>query len=247
MPKTKKFAFPPLEEVAFEINFLPKLKVFDNLSDFQEEISNNYPNISEEQLFPLQQPGQPPEYVDRLKKRLIFENLKKTRMVRISLISFNFVERSYDSFAQLSKEIKALWKIFSEKIGKVSINRIGLRYINKLRIPIEKDDSDIINFIKPYYDSGRFNGYNIRTITIEARTFKKDINISIRSGIIGNEIKNGNKSIIYLLDYDCNQMGANLSGNPTNRINKYHSLIEKKFLSDIEDKYKYYMENGRWK
>jgi len=246
MPKSKKFAYPPLQEVAFEVSFLPKLKVFDNLSDFQETIANDYPHIGEEQVVSLPMPLQVRDLADRVKQRLVFENSSKTKMIRISVSSFNFVEKSYDSFTSFSKELKSLWRRFQNKMGDFSINRIGLRYINRLLLPCTNGAVDVTQYTNPYYDVARFEGTDIKTIQIEARLVEKDKYLNVRSGILGEESRDGQRFAIYLLDYDCYEQAQKISASPTSRLNSYHSLIERRFLVDIKKPYKNYMKEGIW-
>jgi uncharacterized protein (TIGR04255 family) len=247
MKKSSKFKYPPLVEVAFEISFIAKLKVLDKISDFQDKIAKYYPNISSEELLGFKIPGPSSELMDKFRTRFIFENLDKSKMVRIALNSFNFIEKSYDSFSKLHNDIKESWDAFFSTIGDISIDRIGLRYINKLKIPVKYNIKEISDFIVPYYDKGRFNEYDINALIIDARLAGENSNLNIKSGIIGKDSDENKTYTIYLLDYDCSKLGKKLNGDPINELKNFHTAIENRFLHDIKEPYKIYMKTGKFK
>lgn len=245
MPKArKKFNYPPLKEVAYEVIFQPKLKIIEKLADFQDAIAGEYPHIGEEQLVPFPMPAQP--LSNNIRQRYVFENLERTRIIRVAIDRFNIVEKNYDSFISFSKELRKLWGVFIKEMGDIKAKRIGLRYINELKIPYSKGNANICKYVKPYYNEKMFKGQNIIGMNIEARVQEHDESMTIRSGILRDETIDSNRYLIYSLDYDCYQQGEKLPGNPTKQLKKYHDLIENRFLSDIEPSYKTYIETGDW-
>jgi len=202
MPEArKKLTHPPLKEVAFEVIFQPKLKIMENLANFQEAISDEYPHIGEEQLIPF--PMSPQGLSSKIKQIYVFENSDHTRLIRITIDRFNIVEKKYDSFISFSKELKRLWGVFSREMGDIKAKRIGLRYINELTIPYSNGKLNISKYVKPYYNEKMFKGHDIIGMNIEARVQEQDKSLTIRSGILRHEIRDSNKHLIYSLDYDC--------------------------------------------
>ncbi|RKX32290.1 MAG: hypothetical protein DRP46_01495 [Candidatus Zixiibacteriota bacterium] len=246
MIKAKKFKYPPLTEVAFEIKFDPKLRIFDKLSDFQELIASKLPQIGEEHLFPFSSNMPLEDSTRNLKKRVVFEDSANKKLLRLSVDGFNFIEKSYESFAKYQKEIATLWKDFSDIMGNLSLNRIGLRYINHLKIPYTDELKDMEKYIKPYYSMERLNKEKVKSISIESRILRDDYILTIRSGIISEDTTDKGKHKVYLLDYDCYLDNPKLIKNVSVLINKYHDVIEKQFLSDLEIKYLKYMERGEF-
>ena len=66
---------------------------------------------------------------------------------------------------------------------------------------------------------------------------RDDYILTIRSGIISEDTTDKGKHKVYLLDYDCYLDNPKLIKNVSVLINKYHDVIEKQFLSDLEIKY----------
>ncbi len=246
MPKTKKFAYPPLEEVAFEITFLPKLKVIDRISDFQDKIARSYPHVSVEQLMARIGPMGMQELKDRAALRYSFENSDRTSLLRVSVQSFNYVDKSYDSFNVFSKNVTDLWAKFEKEMGRPTAIRVGLRYINKLRIPLSGRVAKVSEFTKPYYDSTMLPPSEIRTVNVEARVKRKGKLLTIRSGIQGEDSTDDGRFLVYLLDYDCYQESDNIKLELNKLLNSLHSVIEAQFLADVEKPYKKFMDRGSW-
>lgn len=246
MPKTKRFAYPPLEEVAFEITFLPKLKVIDKVSDFQDKIARSYPHISVEQLLPAIGPMEMQELKDRAALRYNFENAEKTSLLRVSVRNFNYVDKKYDSFAVFSKNVTDLWNKFKREMGPPAATRAGLRYINRLRIPLGDSAAKVSEFTKTYYDSTMLPPSEIRTVKVEARIKRKGKLLTIRSGILGEDSTDEGRFLVYLLDYDCYQECDNGNLELNKLLKSLHSVIEAQFLADVEKPYKEFMDRGTW-
>jgi len=244
MTDGKTYSHPPLIEVAFEISFLPKIKVFSQISEFQDKIADAFPIIGEG--LPVTPFGKNEEIDKSLGRMLLFENELRTKLLRIKINSFNFVEKKYISFNHFQTECLDLWDKFCTNIGTFAVRRIGLRYINTLTFPLTDNIEGIKLFTKPYFDIKAFTEDKIGSISIEARVKRKDKNLTIRSGIIGVNKETG--LMDYLLDYDCYQIGDKIfDGDLKKYIDNYHSTIEEQFLSDIEEIYLIYMETGEWK
>lgn len=246
MPKTKKFVYPPLEEVAFEVSFLPKLKVIDNLSDFQEKIVRAYPHVSVEQLVAGIGPMALQELKDRAALRYSFENAERSSLLRVSVSNFNYVDKKYDSFTVFSKNVTDLWAKFKGKMGSPAVTRVGLRYINKLRIPLSDNVANVSEFTKPYYDSTMLPPSEISTVKVEARVKRKGKLLTIRSGILGEDSTDDGRFLVYLLDYDCYQESDNIRLELKKLLSSLHSVIEAQFLADVEKPYKEFMDRGTW-
>lgn len=246
MPKLKKYAFPPLEEVAFEITFLPKLKVIDKISDFQDTIARSYPHISIEELFTTIGPMEVQQLKDRAALRYTFENAEKTSVLRVSVRNFNYVDKKYDSFAVFAKDVLDLWDKFTTEMGPPVATRAGLRYINKLKIPAGESPVRVSDFTKPYYDSEMLSPSEISSVKVEARIERKGKLLTIRSGILGEESTDKGRFLVYLLDYDCYQECGSEVLDLNELLEPLHSVIEAQFLADVEKPYKEYMEKGDW-
>jgi uncharacterized protein (TIGR04255 family) len=242
MPKTNRqvFKYAPLSEVAFEISFLPKLKIVDEIANFQDAISKEYPGIEmHEQLRPS---GDTLE--SKYRQVFQFQAPDKKRFVRVAATSFNLVDTSYVSFQNYSAEVMRLWSIFKKCSGTVRETRIGLRYVNKLKIPVSKSSLEIVKYVHPYFDQEKFQGWDLGIIRQEARSRRSNVGLTVRSGIAGYA-EDGTVAL-YILDYDCYCEKDTITGGVRSHLNRFHTTIEKQFLDDVKEPYLAYMRTGNW-
>jgi uncharacterized protein (TIGR04255 family) len=237
------YQFSPLQEVAFEVSFHPKLKIFDNLANFQEKISVDYPKIAEERPVLTLALGQPDEFFTKRNEKVVFEDALNTKLVRISIGSFNFVDKQYANFEVFSNEILSLWDKFISEVGKPNITRIGLRFINRLSIPADKA---IENHVVPYYNRERFSEYQRESVVVEVKLIKGQIHLNIRSGRLPDIEEDGIKLSQYYLDYDCFEQHDGLNTNLKPMLDCYHQSIKEQFFCDVKQSFLEYMKVGHW-
>lgn len=247
MSKDLKFQYVPLEEVAFEVQFAPKLKVIDKLSDFQDSIGVDYPSLNQEHMVSLPLVANPVDLSDKLAARWVFENEDKMRLVRLTARSFNFVDKRYVSFADYSREVEHLWNQFELNAGAVkNVQRIGLRYINRLQFPFKDGFGDIAEYTLPYFSIDRFKDLEPATVRMEARVTKDDTRMTIRAGFLGVDKIEAEDFIVYMLDYDAYLDAAQIAEEPMSYLSRLHDLIEEQFLTDTDGPYRAFMEKGVW-
>ncbi len=246
--ETEVFTHPPIDNVVLEIKFLPKLKIVDRLSDFQESIFRMYPVFSEEVLVPFQRPSIDIEG-KRYMVRYFFQNEHESKGIRIAPDVFNFGTSNYLSFRNLKEETTDLWNTFEKTAGELVIKRIGLRYINKLKFPLKNGLSDIDIYTRPYFSTDRIGIDELRRCSLELRLKIEDKELTVRSGLENVVSENERPFAIYLLDYDCFIMEPNcqkLSDSLPDIVTGFHSLIENWFLADLKEPYFEYMRTGKW-
>jgi len=237
----------PLEEVAFEVQFAPKLKVIDGLSDFQDSIGIDYPSITQEHMISLPLATNPADLSDPLAARWVFENEEDKRLVRVTARSFNFVDKKYVSFTNFSSEIARLWNQFNTSAGTIrNVQRIGLRYINRLQLPFKGGLSDIEKYTLPYFSIERFKDLETATVRMEARVTKDDTRMTIRAGFLGVDKIESEDFIVYMLDYDAYLDAAQIANEPMEYLPRLHDLVEAQFLTDVTGPYRQFMEKGVW-
>ena len=245
MKPARKLKNPPLVEVAFEINFRPKMKIFELVPDFQESISEEYPNIailSPTKASPSENDG--PAF-QKLERKIQFKNDDDTRIIRVAYNSFNYVDKQYDTFQGFSTRLRKLWKLFTTSIGDLSFTRMGLRYINHIVIPMIGEKTRISSYIEPYYATGRFSSPEIEKANVQILLKKQAAQLHIRSGPFGVLENPKKKYEIYLLDYDCFQNEGDIAREPLSKLTTLHDQIEAQFLKDVKKRYMKYMEGGK--
>jgi len=244
MAKSKKFRFPPLVEVAFEVRFKPKLKIAKGIPDYQDAISKKFPSYHKLNEASDQQAGGIDDGTGCI---WVFESQTKKRKVRISEERFNVVVQDYASFAEFSVEIRSLWAKLKKIAGDLSYTRVGLRYINHLFLPMDGEKHQCEVYTNLHYDQERFEQDTIERIFLEGRLRMKATNLTVRSGIMGIRETETDRETAYLLDYDCYQDETSLTGEPESKLVPYHKIIETRFLSDLKEPYLEYMRRGEWK
>lgn len=234
MDQSEKFKYPNLSEVAFQVSFHPKLKVNDCISSFQEDIVGTYPNLVREA-----------NAMDAPNMMYVFNTRTASRFVRIAINNFNLVEKEYKSFESFSGEALKLWNIFIGRIGEVAIERIGLRYVNRLSLPFAKG-AKTSDFINNYYSEEKLEIDELQLLKQESLVFRKDRFLTIRAGIAGKIMKDNTEHIVYILDYDCFRNEDQVSNDISKHLSDLHQTIEIQFLSDVGDRVLSYMRSGKW-
>jgi len=83
MKKGEKFDYPPLREVAFEINFDAKLMIERDIANFQNQIIEDFPEFSDEFAISTAFPEGLPENIRKQMSgnRYVFENKQRSNAV----------------------------------------------------------------------------------------------------------------------------------------------------------------------
>jgi len=245
--KGEKFEHPPLREVAFEINFDAKLIIEENIAKFQDQIIEDFPEYSDELAISTVLPEGLPENLKAQigGKRHVFENKKRTKMIRVSNSKFNYIVKDYQDFENYLKEVQRYCKNFCDLNAIKKFNRIGLRYINNIAIPSKNGTYNITDYVKPVIQMDRFDQKELITFISEIRLRKVTRKLSLRTGLVAEGKWDANERVgIYALDLDCYSDSESEPSNLEKNIRDFHGLIEDEFLSSLTDKYVNIMRTG---
>jgi uncharacterized protein (TIGR04255 family) len=238
--------FPPLREVAFEINFAPHLRVEDRIADFQDEIKGDFPNYSAEITLrlpaalystarrPETEPIQPI-------KTHAFLSLDRQRSVKVSTVNLNLVVQNYLHFDDYLTSATKCLEVALQKFQIREIFRIGLRYINFISIE-PQPPRNFRKYVRPVLSAGiEQRGH---TFMAEITVPHGDKKLTIRSGLLSPHDDVLTRD--YVLDFDCFADRQQTIG-PINRIlPEFHDIIEKEFHEAVTKEYLEYMRTGRW-
>lgn len=140
----RKYKNPPIQEAVCELHFEPPLKGFDReeYSPFKELWRKEYPGqrIVKEQQFHF---NVLPDAIEQKKtdlgSRLICSSSDGCRLVQLSgkFLAVNQLPPYPGWEESFRDDILKRCKEFCQASGVVSFTRIGLRYINKIQIPIQ--------------------------------------------------------------------------------------------------------------
>ncbi|NTU66356.1 MAG: TIGR04255 family protein [Candidatus Moranbacteria bacterium] len=171
----------------------------------------------------------------------VFENSEKTKRFRVGE-RYVFIEYDkYSNSEELYKDIKVVIDRFILTFGVKTINRLGLRYINEIKLK-EPNALDWKNYINKDLLGGlNFSKNEILSRSLSQLVFKKDKgDMSFTYGVFNKEFPSEINIKEFILDFDCHSIlpFELLEENILNRIELYHSHIEDLFEKCITQKFR---------
>lgn len=128
----------PIKEIIFSISFTNQL----NIEEFKELGSTE---IFKD--FPAAISGYDDNNSNQNKAGIIYKttgDVKKILNIRLGKLSFHILDK-YVDFESILKDFISYWSILQEKIGKLDISLISVRYINLLPISEDESSNDYLN------------------------------------------------------------------------------------------------------
>jgi uncharacterized protein (TIGR04255 family) len=251
MATSKPLRHPPLSEVAFELNFPRQFAVESRIAEYQERLAQTYPNSGDEfilRLPPSAAFSKPPKSEGaglNPVRSFVFQNPAASRVVRISIVNFNLLVSDYLDFEDYKGSLKAALAPAVEIFHLHHLERVGLRYINKLSIPAEGAPQSYGNYVRPPLDAGIFLPHQLSSFLMEASLdLEGKKKLTVRNGLLPAEADSATRT--YLLDLDCySSDSVSLSGDDLpNLLDEYHDAIETEFKRAINEDYWNYLAEG---
>lgn len=251
MVLSKPLLHPPLSEVAFEISFPRQFLVENKIAEYQKEVEKDYPHSSDEfivRLPPVVAFGKAPRQdTSGLTpvRSFVFQNPDGSRKIKLSVVNLNFLVTNYKDFEDYKN---ALLPVLSSgfKIFQLNrVERIGLRYINKISVPIECGVHGYQDYVRSAIDLSPFTDkqliHFLTEVRLEVGTQRK---FTVRGGLVPADSDAPNR--IYLLDLDCYSEEAvtAIEQDLPTMLEEFHDLIEAQFIQSVTEKYRNYMEKG---
>jgi uncharacterized protein (TIGR04255 family) len=145
MSKFETFPNAPITEALLDIQFSLPTGSEGGLQSFEKILEGQFPERQErlemEQSFKLG--PQNVEFLSNSKKTNGFLRISKEKgkLVQIRREGFSFHKlKKYKDWPSLSGEAKTLWMKFCEHVEPTNVNRVGIRYINRIEIPLPIED-----------------------------------------------------------------------------------------------------------
>lgn len=155
---TSQIHFPnaPITEALLDIRVvLPNNTDINKLVEFQNKIKKNYPNkqvkVEWKASFKFKD-GNRPQMVNEHGQTngYLFYSPDKKKLVQARLDGFTFNKlRPYSNWSDFSNEAKELWEHYKQIANPIKIIRLGLRYINRIEIPLPINSLDDYLSTKP--------------------------------------------------------------------------------------------------
>ena len=220
------FPRPPLREVAFEIRFAPRLRINAELWKIQDEIVEEYPALSMEQV--LQASG-------TLLPVNVFQNPNAARAVKISQENFVVAFTRYTRFEDFKAEVIAKTNRFCEKFDVSTVSRAGLRYVNNFIVPGSGKTSEILRYVRPVIDFDRLDAEEIQHFVTEVRMRQREHLVTLRGALLA-PLEGGQR--VYVLDVDCHTSESHSSRDIPKLLDTYHETAQLFFLDHVTEEYK---------
>ena len=172
MAASKPLLHPPVSEVAFEINFPHWYAVEKGISEYQQKVSSQYPGSSEEFIVRLPttaafgKPTKPSAPRLTPLRSFVFQNTSSSRTVKVSVVNLSFVVTDYKDFEGFKSSLLSVVLPAVDIFGLESLERVGLRYINKILIPATRGPVAYQEYVRSpinlqAFPSSHFNGGRI--------------------------------------------------------------------------------------
>lgn len=238
---------PPLTEVAFEINYAPHLHVEDRIADFQDEIKSDFPNYFPEIVLRLPGPAhrggrtrddQPVQPI----KTHTFLSLNSKRTVKVSTVNLNVIVQDYVNFDEYVQSATRCLKVGLDKFQIREIFRIGLRYVNFIKIEKTDEHLNVRKYIRPVLTQELET--TASTYLVETTERRGEKKLTMRSGLLGAESESGFGR--YILDFDCFSDHKQTIQAIEDVLHSFHDIIEERFHQSVSQEYLKFMRTGLW-
>jgi uncharacterized protein (TIGR04255 family) len=243
---------PPLSEVVFEITFNTRVYAVENrIADFQQRVMETYPDSADE--FVLHIPpavafgkSAKPENNLTPVRSFVFKNAQGTRTVRVSVMGLNVTVSDYLHFDDYKTTLMAVLGPAVEIFELSNIQRVGLRYVNKIAIPPKNASTTYHQYVRSPIDSDVFAPHSLKSFLTEiSLELVHATRLTIRSGLLPEQPDADSRT--YLLDLDCScQESISLdAGKISTVLDEYHETIETEFKRAMTKKLWDFMAEGK--
>ncbi len=250
-----------LTNVIFKVDF-PKvlgLGISAPPVEFQEKIKDMFPNLEEkpgkfiEVAVPKASSGGEIQVVQEELIKWDFINKERTKTVVVTQDFISLEYSRYKTFDEFSHDIESAIRPFFDLYNVIKVvNRIGLRYINQIKIPSGDpfDWNDLINpsmfsvvreFVKGEYKK------NVKRCVQSLDIKEKDSDIRLRFGMFNSEYPNPIARKEFVLDYDCYLREELDVHEVFDRVKALHFNIKHWFEESIQEGLREIMRRGEVK
>lgn len=229
----KSFASNPVKDVSLEARFVSNFSIISNPETFQKQLKEDYKESRNENIT---QSGQQKNY---------YSMSKDNYCLKYSDTNFVISNFKYSNFNDFKNEAERVFSLFTETYNINSFKRLGLRYINNIKIKLNEDSYN--SYVMPVINIQHLKDIKEDKIDsfLNQITFELDeFNLNLMTGfIIDNKVEQEYGVII--IDIDAFTNKEQRFDTMWNIINKYKKTIKKTFLGLITDKTLKQMVEGK--
>jgi len=206
--KSIKYENNYLIEVVFRIDFSPIFQISEKKpSNFQESIRKEFPNFLDKTIIEVKSTFIENKKIDEenLFPEYNFVSENKKEVVKLTQKYLLILVKKYSDFNTYKKMVMDIYCTFQKIYQPIVINRLGLRYINKIVFekgnPIEWND--YINPVLIHHIDFVENKKEISRVMTNLCLNKDYYNMLINFGISNPDYPSRVSKREYILDYDC--------------------------------------------
>ncbi|MDA3941544.1 MAG: TIGR04255 family protein [Spirochaetia bacterium] len=203
-----------IKNVIFRVDFAPILSINDNLdSKFQESIRSLFPKLevqASHQVSTKFENGKSTSKTDSF-NQFVLKNDNNSKKLTISSQFIILEVMDFQGFEEFKSRVNIIITNFNDIYKPISIIRLGLRYINEIKIeegsPFEWDgyiNGDLISIL----NSELILKEETSRIMSQIIYKKEDFNLTFSYGLANSEHPNPISRKEYILDYDCTSTEA---------------------------------------
>lgn len=138
-PNREVFPNPPLALVTAELRFTdsPRLRLEDTLTELAIALEERFPLTERHSDVNV---NQAPNAAPRIDHRLVLINEGRTESLSITPSSLSYETTAYGEFGDLLSGVAAGCKALLDQRVRAALTRVGLRYIDEIRVPEPVED-----------------------------------------------------------------------------------------------------------
>lgn len=157
----------------------------------------------------------------------------------------------YTTYSELKEIFTSVFITLISEYPKVKINRIGLRYIDQIELPLEKKkrtnwkaywnkyiNTDLLNGLNFIVNDDDFLSRNMSSIEMNYT----DYMLHFQYGIFNPDYPAANKKNLFIIDTDVYSTGLISSDEVENKIDEFHKQAKIWFENSIKDNLRKIME-----
>lgn len=216
------FPANPIREVDFEIRFTPRLRVQAEMWRFQQEIVEEYPEVSlESAILPS----------GATLAITAFQNQRNARVIKVSPHNLAIAFSAYNNFEEFKEEVSRRVAKFCEIFEIQSFTRVGLRYVNEIQFPTQEPES-ITQYVRPLVEFDRMPLRSVQQFAMQISARLDDHMVQVRTAMLGGPIRT------YILDIDAYTEVVQPSAGVLTLTDRFHDSAQRVFLDHITEEFK---------
>ena len=223
------FPANPIREVDFEIRFTPRLRIQAEMWRFQEDLIDEYPDVSlESAILPT----------GATLSVTVFQNQRKARVIKISPQNMAIAFSSYNNFEDFKEEVQRRIRSFCAVFEISSLTRVGLRYVNEIPLPTQEPES-LARFVKPLLEFERFPLSSVQQFATQVSATLNGHMVLIRTAMLAGPLRT------YVLDIDSYTETVEQTNNISGLMEQFHDAAQHTFLDHVTNEYKELMRGRK--